>query len=36
MNFNSIKQWILMAELEDQQQCLRIHWVHNRLLLGHV
>lgn len=34
LNFNSIKQWILITE--DQQQCLRIHWVHNRLLLGHV
>lgn len=36
MNFNFIKQWILITELEGQQQCLRIHWVRNRLLLGHI
>lgn len=36
MNFNSIREWILITELEDQQQCLGIHCVDNKLLLDYM
>lgn len=36
MNFSSIREQILIAELEDQQQCLGSHCVDNMLFLDYI